>query len=191
MMKYILSGALALTAAVAHARPPIHVDQWTPETRLWLSRAMVAEAGWRAERDHVAIAYVLSRRYRRARERWPGLRFVDMIRSYCAGLGGFQRSLTPRQVWLRALQPDATEPEGWPLGIAWSRHLPLWRAAFKRSEAWSRGLLRDPCGGRAWHWGGTIDFPRGRMVETDCGSTQNTFYSLLPRESSADQLARR
>jgi len=187
MKKYILCGALLLTSAVAHARPPLPEGQWNPQTRLWLARAMVAEAGWRAARDHVAIAYVLARRYRRALARWPELRFVDVVRNYCAGLGGHNRSLTPRQMWLRSLRPDETRPEGWPGRISWSQHVPLWRAVFVRSERWSRGELRDPCGGHAWHWGGTIDSPRGRMVPIDCGQTENTFYTL---ESTGPDIAR-
>lgn len=158
-------------------------EQWTPHAHVWLARAMVAEAGWEAKSDHVAIAYVLSRRWKRAKERWPTLRFVDVIRNYCAGLGSFRRSLTPRQRWLRALGFEVeAAPDGWPRGASWRRHERLWRGALKRSLKWSRGELRDPCRGRAWHWGGTIDSPHGRMVAVDCGETRNTFYGMTDED---------
>jgi hypothetical protein len=139
---------------------------------------MVAEAGWRAERDHIAIAYVLARRWRRMVERWPRMRFLDIVRTYCAGLGDYRREFTPRQQWLRSLSPTGTKPKGWPDGASWTRHLPLWKAALERSDRWRQGKLRDPCRGKAWHWGGVIDTPQGRMVPVDCGKTLNTFYSV-------------
>jgi hypothetical protein len=146
---------------------------------------MVAEAGWKSARDHAAIAHVLARRYRRMVERYQSFRFVDVVRSYCAGLGGMTRSLTRRQLWVRELLPDGSEPQGWPSHASWRVHAPLWRAALERADRFARGELRDPCRGRAWHWGGTIDSPRGRMEPVDCGETENTFYRLTAREASA------
>ncbi len=182
MQKYIATGAVLLATSAATAQsPPIPEAQWTPQTQLWLARAMVAEAGWNAETDHVAIAYVLARRWRRLSERWPAFRFVDLIRSYCAGLGDYRRELTPRQRWLRALSWDSEKPSGWPRKSSWRIHLPLWRAALKRSGDWSQGRFRDPCRGRAWHWGGVIDTPHGRMAAVSCGTTRNTFYRLVPK----------
>ncbi|MDD9934309.1 MAG: hypothetical protein OXT09_11940 [Myxococcales bacterium] len=178
----VIATAVQPQVAMASRRPPVPAEQWDPQVQLWLARAMVAEAGWLHERDHVAIAYVLARRWKRVTERYPTMRFLDVIRNYCAGLGGFRRSLTPRQTWLRSLWPDASQPEGWPRKVSWRRHAPLWRATFERAGDFARGELRDPCRGRAWHWGGTIDSPRGRMAAIDCGETANTFYRLVPRD---------
>jgi len=183
---YIATGVIVLAASTADAqRRPIPEGQWNRETHIWLARAMVAEAGWKAERDHIAIAYVLARRWRRLTERWPALRFIDVIRNYCAGLGDYTRELTNRQRWLRGLSWSRDEPEGWPRAVSWSRHLPLWRDALKRSARWSKGRLKDPCRGRAWHWGGTIDTPVGRMVQVNCGETRNTYYSVLNEKREA------
>ena len=182
MKKYILSCAMLLVTTTVGAQPPVPRHEWSPQTHLWLARAMVAEAGWKAERDHVAIAYVLVRRWRRMTQRLSRFRFVDVIRNYCAGLGDYRRSMTPRQRWVRDLWADAVEPEGWPRSRAsWKNHAPLWRATLERSARWGRGELSDPCRGKAWHWGGVIDSPRGRMVAVDCGRTRNTFYRLEPR----------
>jgi hypothetical protein len=178
MKNRILSGALLLWSSSAQARAPLPDSQWNSQTHVWLARAMVAEAGWLAERDHVAIAYVLARRWRNMSERWPTTRFIDVVRRYCAGLGDYHSSFTRRQLWIRALSPDIAEPEGWPAQVSWRRHSMLWRDALVRSAEWAGGILRDPCRGRAEHWGGTIDSPRGRMVPVDCGETENTFYRL-------------
>jgi hypothetical protein len=186
---YIATGVLLLATSTASAQDrPIPESQWTRDTHIWLARAMVAEAGWKAERDHIAIAYVLARRWRRLAENWPALRFIDVIRNYCAGLGNYTRSLTSRQRWLRGLSWNDDKPEGWPRAASWKRHLPLWREALARSARWSQGELADPCRGRAWHWGGTIDTPQGRMVAVNCGETRNTYYRVLrvaPRAAAA------
>lgn len=179
---FLLASGFLLWGTVVEAKPPLPAAQWTPDTHIWLARAMVAEAGWDAPRDHVAIAHVLARRWRRAVERWPTLRFLDVIRNYCAGLGDFRRSLTPRQRWLRALDFEVARPEGWPRSASWKRHANYWRNALKRSQRWASGRIKDPCQGKAWHWGGTIDSPYGRMVAVDCGETRNTFYGMSPKD---------
>lgn len=181
MKKILIVGGLLFCGSVADAQPPVPAGQWTPDTHIWLARAMVAEAGWHSNRDHVAIAHVLARRWHRARDRWPTLRFLDVIRNYCAGLGDYRRSLTPRQKWLRALDFEVARPSGWPRRVSWKKHSRYWRGALKRSQRWAAGAIKDPCRGKAWHWGGTIDSPYGRMVAVDCGETRNTFYGMSPK----------
>jgi len=163
--------------SIAKARAPLP-DQLSAEDKIWLARAMVAEAGWKAERDHVAIAYVLARRLKRMQQRWPSLRYRDVLFSYAKGLGDGRREHTPRQRWIRSLSPDLRQPDYWPRQVNWERHRALWRDALTRADAWASGRLRDPCRGRAWHWGGTIDEPWGDLVPVDCGETKNTFYTL-------------
>jgi hypothetical protein len=185
---YIATGVLLLATSTASAQSrPIPESQWTRDTHIWLARAMVAEAGWKAERDHIAIAYVLARRWRRLTENWPALRFIDVIRNYCAGLGNYTRELTARQRWLRGLSWNDDEPDGWPRAASWRRHLPLWRKTLERSARWSQGGVVDPCRGRAWHWGGTIDTPQGRMVAVSCGETRNTYYRVLNAKKSSSR----
>lgn len=177
--KYITTGAVFLIASTVSAqKAPIPKAQWTPQTQIWLARAMVAEAGWQSERDHIAIAYVLARRWRRLIERWPALRFMDIIRNYCAGLGGYRREPTQRQRWLRELNWNDLKPVNWPKKVSWVHHLSKWRSILGLSDKWSKGEIADPCRGRAWHWGGIIDTPRGRMVPINCGETHNTFYTI-------------
>lgn len=179
----IIIAALALVLAsssVSAKRPaPLPSEQWTPRAHLWLSRGLVAEAGWNAERDHVAIAYVLARRWKARAKRYSYIRFVDIVRAYCTGLEPALHSPTLRQRWLRSLSFNFEQPDAWPRKASWKRHLPLWKAAVYRSEQWARGELRDPCRGKAWHWGGAMDLPKERMVPVDCGDTSNTFYGLV------------
>lgn len=181
---------VACDAVTASAqRPPIPAEQWSPRAHLWLSRAMVAEAGWHAERDHRGLAYVLARRWKRAVRRFPLWRFIDQVREYCTALGGGRRSLSPRQVWLRTLPMVSPEgigpstgdaaPEGWPRNAApWSQHRARWRSVLRRADQWHRGELRDPCRGRAVAWGGDMDDPSEALEPVDCGDTANIFYGL-------------
>jgi hypothetical protein len=189
MRKYLATGAVVLMASTASAQvAPLPASEWTPQTQLWLARAMVAEAGWNAKLDYIAIAYVLARRWRTMTEQWPSLRYVDVIKRYCAGLGDFRRQHSARQRWVRALSWDDAQPSQWPKDASWAQSLPLWRTALAISEKWGKGELKDPCRGRAWHWGGLIDSPRGRMVPVDCGQTRNTFYGISWKaEASADK----
>jgi hypothetical protein len=179
-MRALVLALCLLVASVAAARPaPLPSDQYDAEARIWLARAMVAEGGWTAERDHVAIAYVLARRWRAAQARSPGVRLVNVIRRYCAGLEPGRAQLTRRQRWLRSLTPMLEEPDGWPSEKAsWARHRQVWAGVLARADAWSRGRLPDPCRGASWYWGGVMDLPRGRMYRVDCGATRNTFYGL-------------
>jgi hypothetical protein len=170
-----------MTSTVSAQTAPLPATEWTPQAQLWLARAILAEAGWNAKADYVAISYVLARRWRQMLERWPSMRFIDVIKSYCLGLGDYRRQPTERQRWIRSLSWDGSTPENWPHKISWDKHLPFWRKALAVTEKWVKGELSDPCRGRAWHWGGTIDNPHGRMVTVDCGAKRNTFYGLRPK----------
>lgn len=153
-------------------------EQFDLSARLWLARAMVGEAGWLAENDHIAIAYVLKRRWETMRERWPKLRFKDVILRYAKALGGGRREYTARQIWVRGLRLDLVEPEGWPQKISWKGHRKYWHQVIRRVDQWKRGELSDPCRGRAFHWGGKTDIPGKTLFPVDCGETENVFYGI-------------
>lgn len=161
------------------AAAPIPVEQFDRRTHLWTARAMVAEAGWLSGKDHIAIAYVFSRRWKAMSRRWPELRYLDIVFRYAKGLGSGRRQHSSRQIWIRALSPELSEPIGWPANAAsWRRHRRYWSDTLDRAALWSRGRLADPCRGRATHFGGDMDEPRDGMVEVDCGETKNTFYEV-------------
>lgn len=181
--KFLLLIAVAVLwlslAARAAAAPPLPPTQRTPQAELWLARTFVGEAGWRGKRAHAGIAHVLARRWHRVVVRFPAMRFETVIKNYAHALG-FKRMGTPtkRQLWIRGLLGEL-QPEHWPAGSRWSRHAPLWHAALERSRRWFAGRVKDPCRGRAWHWGGTIDVDlaaRKRMQPIECGDTGGTTF---------------
>lgn len=154
-------------------------EQWTPQAKLWLSRGMVAEAGWTANRDHAAIAFVLARRWKNAVTRYQNLKFLDVIRRYCSALDFKMRSISGRQIWLRTLGFDLQKPIGWPeKKVSWENHKIRWKKILTMSELWVHNKIIDPCGGKAWHWGSPEDLPKGKMTRIDCGKTLNVFYGL-------------
>lgn len=171
-----------LSSSTAYAEPPLPAEQWNPRTHVWLARAAVAEADWKAEKDHTLIAWALTYRWRAMVKRWPTMRFVDVVRRYCAGLGDLSDP-TRRQLWVRAL-PGQVERSRWPAGLNW-QYASRWRKILTHTDRWARGLVPDPSNGRVRHWGGdlTEDTERaqkavseGRWVELDLGGTVNTFY---------------
>lgn len=171
---------LALALPAQAARLPLPPSQWNPRVHLTLAQCVVGEGGWLSRRDHDGIAWVLARRWRMRIQRHPLTRFVDVMHVYCKALGAGRREPTARQRWVRALR-GAAIPEGWPRNASWARHLPWWRAAYQRIGQWQLGKVRDPCRGRALHWGGDMDIPLAEakgLVEIDCGDTENTFFGV-------------
>ncbi len=180
-----------LLASSVQAQPPLPADQWDAGTQLWLARAAVAEAGWNETgtfKDHKAIPWVLVRRWQSALRKYPNLRFVDKVRNYCSALGE-NDTFTRRQQWVRNLPPmgDDTQPEAWPSMYSWQKHLKYWRAVQQTILSWGEGKVRDPSGGRAWHWGSpSPELPDvyraqgaindNRWVLLNIGETQNSFY---------------
>lgn len=168
---------------------PLPTTEWTPQARLTLARAMVSEAGFRAKRDHVAIAWVLAIRFRRWARVSPILAsFNQMVASYCTGMDNWiPKSMKQRLRWIRSLNdPQPNAPKGWPTKKygkwtkSWQKR---WGTVLKRADAWFRGELSDPCRGKAIHWGGRSDapLPETKWRTIDCGKTVNTFYRLRHR----------
>lgn len=156
MALMISSGMLCAVAAHA-ADPADFFPEAKSDPALVLTRALVAEAGYRLRIDHPAILHVL---HRRAGKKTP----VDdavMAVKYCSV---FKRE-TPRAQRLRAAP--------WPY---FERRAPEVTAMAKK---WVMGRKpKDPCRGKARHWGSTQDMERidirGRVL-TVCGKTANVF----------------
>lgn len=166
-----VGGILTMCSPIpAIAEPLIPAAQWGQEAQLWLARAMVAEAGWTAEDDHAAIAWVLYRRWKRIRVAHPTVTFTAVVRAYCAGLGR-QPAFRPRQRWIRTL------PAGEITGRL-RRYSKEWEVIQQRVEDWAKGEVKDPCQGQAMHWGGHMDHAPRSWRSLDCGSTRNLFYAL-------------
>lgn len=197
---------VALLVLFAECNNPARADvatidraQWTPRAQVWTARAAVAEVGWtdgrgkiwtderrRTKRDEqLAVWYVLRARWSQLSKRWPDMRFVDVLRAYCAGLSD-RREPTPRQLWIRALPLDGTEPAHWPRRIRWDNHRRLWTDTLDRADLWAHGRAGvNPCPG-ATHFGGLRagDLPRGRMKRHPCSTRfeayrGSTFYRVV------------
>ena len=171
---------LIQVATVAAGRTPLPPEQQTTQAELWLARAFIGEAGWMQRNAHAGIAHVLARRWHRVVRRYEAMRFETVIKNYCHALGFKRRGTpTPRHLWIRGLV-GAVAPKAWPHHKSlWDRHRPRWAAAMKRSRKWFSGRIKDPCRGRAWHWGGLIDrelAQKKRFRTVDCGDTGGTTF---------------
>jgi hypothetical protein len=142
--------------------------------KLWLARAMVAEASWDNPTDHAAIAYVLFRRWQLHRDTYPA--FNEMIRAYCRALRP-RRARYDRQRWVRSLQFNSREPHQWPERATWSNYVARWDEIRQRVELFATGDLADPCPS-AIHWGGEMDPSHGWVRVRCAGTTRNRFYRL-------------
>lgn len=187
-VKLGLVAAVSMTAlsfqplvSFSNEPPLIPERHWNDTAKLWLARAMVSEAGWEETRDHVAIAYVLFRRWIVAKREHPHISLTAVIKRYCAGFGN--TIPTARQRWVLTLRADGGRPAAWPNDIAWVDYKDRWLAVLNTVEQWRRGEHPDPCNGLARYWGGPMDRPSPRMIRMDCGETKNRFYTvrtLLP-----------
>jgi hypothetical protein len=170
-MRKTLSFLLILSTAspaFAYRKPPLPTDEWDETTQLTLARAMVGEADWH-EPDHVAIAFVLARRWRIHQARHESLTFQRYISLYSAPL----RSISPRTKWIRSL----------PWGPMDGPHAERWDRVQRLVTAWGEGRLRDPCPS-AVHWGGAMDRPGKRYHPVSCGLTRNIFYTRREADST-------
>lgn len=153
------STAASSTAVVGAA--PLDSD-----ARAALVRVALAEARW-SERDHAAMWHVLQRFASRF-----GLTLQAAIR---LRVERFSRR-PPR--WITRVESSCVEPIGWPASLSWGRHSDSCWALYARVDAFLRGLLEDPCAGRALGWRSPAALPealaRGRR-QVWCGPTANRF----------------
>ncbi len=161
----LLAVNLVASPALAHRRP-IPEDALDEESKLTLARAMVGEADWH-EPDHIAIAFVLARRWHAHQQNREPLSFGRYIQLYSASL----RSKGERSKWVQAL------PWG-PLPGPFEQR---WNRVMKLVQAWGEGRVKDPCPS-ARHWGGAMDRPSRSLHPVSCGLTRNIFYA--PRQTS-------
>lgn len=182
----------------ARAADAALINHWDAQTHVWTARAAVAEVGWHSgrswteakqhakEAEQIAVWFVLRARLIQMRKRWPKLRFLDVLKAYCAV--GTRGVLTPRQRWIRQLTLDGTQPPGWPRSASWPDHQPLWLETLDRAEIWAQSKSgNNPCPG-ANHFGGLRagDIPRGKMARHPCSNrferfNGSTFYTVERR----------
>lgn len=182
---------------------PQRLVKWSPQVHWRLATCMIAEAS-ESEADHVAIAYAVRNWLRLRQKKHPHLRYGDILGAYCSvhKLDVHRRS--PRQLWISQLsfpqQLDGTlfveKPEDFPRKASWKRTRRVWLETLQRARDWSLGKLRDPCRGRAVHWGAPqdrdnrwylpSDEPSEKLERVQCvGSLENWYYRYKTREELA------
>ncbi len=170
--------ALVCNTATAEVLP---AEQWTPEARLTLARALVAEATW-SRIDHAAIAWVLQKRWRQRQQRRPTWTFEEQVTAYCSGM----RLRSKRTAWFRSLPENpvaSIAPVNWPSKREWAEYVPHWERVLVTVDQWQAGDVVDPCRGKAIHWGSVEDSSRptrGGWRAVACGPTRNIFWRHGP-----------
>lgn len=160
---------LLAAPALAYMKPPLPAEEWDESTQLTLAQAMVGEADWH-EPDHVAIAFVLARRWHMHQAHRQPISFQRYISLYSASL----RNGSERSHFIRSL----------PWGPLPGPHEQRWNRVQALVRAWGDGRIKDPCP-RAVHWGGAMDRPSHKYSPISCGLTRNIFYTHRDRISSA------
>ena len=139
-----------------------------------LARAAVAECGWTSRDCHAAVWYAVQYRAQRT-----GRTIPEQIRAYCAA---WKIGTRARSVWVREL--SEVRPQHWPGEVRWDRHVRFWRRIYRRTGAFLRGKIRNPCNGRPMHFGGNYGIDKRRAVKAGwkvlrCGKTgMQNFYTL-------------
>jgi len=149
-------------------------EEWTEETKLWLSRSVLGEVGWNRPREWTAVAYVYARRAARSKRHT----FLQMIKAYSAAVGPQGKVRSP---WLFELGFDKSKPKSWPLTARWNGvHDREWIRVLVWADYWQAGHLPDPCP-RADHFGGSVDYSRAKragFTRLYCrGMMRNHFYT--------------
>jgi hypothetical protein len=165
----LLAFAVAATPlrASAEEEPSAHLSGVIAEGEdapanhlIWAARACYIEATFR-ESDCVALLWVARKRAEGSARGW-----LELLSDYSA---------------VRANNPRAEEVRSFPWADVsnktnrWNRN---WERLRQLVVEFASGQHADPCP-RARHWGGTMDYPHGRMVPARCSIvTANTFYAV-------------
>lgn len=165
----IVSVGLLSAPAFAHRRP-VPDAEWDEATRLTLAQVMVGEADWH-EPDHVAIAFVLARRWQQFQHAKGPVSFQRYMQLYSSTM----KVDTPRARWVRSL-PWGKLDDG--------RYSKRWQRVRELVDAWGAGKVSDPCP-QAEHWGGAMDRPGKSWSAISCGLTKNIFYGARDRRMAS------
>lgn len=169
------------TKAIQH---PISEEEWTPESRLWLARSVLGEAGWARWDEYTAIAFVYAERSKASKTHT----FIRMIKKYSAAV---RRPGKRRNPWLFQTKtgPEALmRPPMWPMGPTWKGlYDKAWKNTLVWADQWYEGKRPNTCPG-ANHFGGQMDSHRAenkRWKRIKCKTRmRNRFYTslyLVPR----------
>jgi hypothetical protein len=172
-------GIVALESSVVVGKPPLPISQLSEDTLLWVSRALVSEAGFEADREYASILWILARKWHKANAKDPSLTFKNFLFSYCTGFKPRFRN-RPRQRWVQYLPEDGeTKPVGWPRHASWNNYKNSWFSVRIFVKAWSEGSIPDSCSNRATDWAAPhIKTNPNLFYRVHCGNTKNKYYRV-------------
>lgn len=173
----MLMSAISIGSEQRITERPIPESQWNDETKLWLARSCVGEAGFVAYEECIGIAWVYAARWRASPR---GTTLEDVIRGYSAAV---KRRSTLRRKWILNLRLDGKRPKRWPKRLLWSGHRPFWEKILRELDQWAKGRRENPVEG-ANHFGGKMDTPRKSWIIIEPISSV-AFGNLFYRSSSA------
>ena len=129
------------------------------EDRLRLVHVLLGEEGWRPTNGHPAILHVLERR--RHLPKFKGLNLTQMANEYAAFLKpNPKKNDLPHRTSVYRLTLDTA---------------PQWAVKLVNKFLENPKRVKDPCRGRAWHWGSKDDVLTSKRHRVDCGRTNNIF----------------
>jgi len=131
--------------------PPIAPSEWNTGTKVLLARSCIGEAGFRAQEECVAIAYVYA-----ARAMQTGASFRTVMRQYSSAIKKHEQHRRP---WLFEITAAGTRPTSWPRHLSWPRHREALFALMAVLDRWAAGEIPNPVPG-ANHYGSTQDLHR-------------------------------
>ena len=149
---------------------PIPEKEWNPETKVWLARSCVGEAGWNVS-ECIAISWVYATRYR---ELNGCTSFLTIVKKYSAAIK--ERS-THKRPWILGLNLKGNKPDKWPKNISWKIHKKLWFSILSDLDLWIKGQKPNPVIG-ANHFGGSMDRPGDywMIIKPEGYTFKNIFY---------------
>jgi len=174
----VLVVLLVMTLARNVSGEVVPEHEWNDETKVWLARSLVGEAGWRRPVEYAAIAWVYVARARLSKSR----NFLQIVRRYSAAVKNRRNRQRP---WLYQLGFDGARPDDWPSGPMWAGlHKEAWLDTLDWCDEWQAGKHPNPCP-RANHFGGYADEHRAEALrwtrikcerEADGSPLRNRFY---------------
>jgi hypothetical protein len=135
---------------------PVPGKDWGPQTKVWLARSCVGEAGFFNIEECIAIAWVYATRA--SDSGWP---LIEMMKKYSSALKRHKRHRRP---WIFQLNANGRKPESWPAGVLWSRYRGAWMEMLATLDKWQAGEIANPVPG-ANHFGSKEDEMASILVQ--------------------------
>lgn len=152
-MKWLCLVVLCTLLTPSETGAATHPD----EERLVLVHALLGESGWRPKNDQPAILHLFNRRRRLPEHQ--GKTLTQMAQAYSNFLR-MDRPDTPHRKAVFAMTLETA---------------PQWMVRLVDRFLDNPRRVKDPCKGKAWHFGGRFEVDTGNALIVDCGDTANVF----------------